>query len=103
MAQIIRGTTPTIEYTFKKVAVSDITTAIFTVKQHGEVLIERDLTTADVSEDSISWMLSQEECLTLELGRAALMVNWLTGDGTRGASNEVPVDVIQNHIPEVIT
>ena len=103
MAQIIRGTTPTIEYTFRVVSVADIATAILTIKQSGEVLIQKDLSKAEVGESSLSWKLSQAECLQLSFGGATIMLNWLLADGTRGASNETPVAMVQNHIPEVIT
>lgn len=111
MAQIIRGTTPTIEFKFKQVDAADLITAILTIKQSGTVLIEKEMDVATVipastdppTQSSISWELSQEECLTLAYGRATIMLNWLTADGTRGASNEYSVDIVQNHIPEVIT
>lgn len=103
MAQIIRGTTPTIEFTFKQIEVSKLVTAILTVKQSGHVLIEKEMDEATVGETSVSWELTQEECLLLNYGRSTIMINWLLQDGTRGASNEYPVDIVQNHIPEVIT
>lgn len=103
MAQIIRGTTPTFVFTFSKVSVADIVTAILTVKQSGEILIEKELSSATIGEKTLSWELTQEECLALNYGRSTVMINWLTQDGTRGASNEYSVDIVQNHIPEVIT
>ena len=102
MAQIIRGTTPTIEFKFKQIDVANLTTAILTIKQNGTVIIEKDKTAATIGEDSVSWELSQEECLSLNYGRSTIMINWLLQDGTRGASNEYSVDIVQNHIPEVI-
>lgn len=103
MAQIIRGTTPTIEFSFSQIDVTKLTAAILTVKQSGNVLIEKEMASATVGEASVSWELTQEECLLLNYGRATIMINWLLQDGTRGASNEYSVDIVQNHIPEVIT
>lgn len=100
--QIIRGTTPVIEYTFKRVAVSDIATAIVTIKQGTEILIEKDKSQAEVGETTISWKLTQEETLTPNNGSGSIMLNWLLEDGTRGASNNQKVEFVDNHIDEVI-
>ena len=111
MAQIIRGTTPTIEFKFKQIDAANLTTAILTIKQGGVVLIEKEMDAATVvpaSVDppvtsSISWELSQVESLSLSCGRAFIMLNWLLADGTRGASNEYSVEIVNNQISEVIT
>lgn len=103
MAQIIRGTTPTIEFTFSHISVADIATAILTIKQGGEILVEKDLTSATVGEDSLSWTLTQEECLDLKYGKSTVMINWLLASSTRGASREYIVEIINNHINEVIS
>lgn len=103
MAQIIRGTTPTITFNFKVVSVANISTAILTIKQYGTVLIEKTLAVATVGETSLSWTLSQTDCLSLTNGNATIMLNWLTADGTRGASKENVTEIIPNHIVEVIS
>ena len=59
MVTIVRGTTPTIKYTFKTVDVANIDTAYLTFKYCGNVILERDITTATTGEDSISWVLDQ--------------------------------------------
>lgn len=102
MAAIIRGTTPTIEYTFKTVNVDNIVTAYLTIMQRGVVIIEKDLSQADIGEKSLSYSLSQEETLSLAIGKASMMHNFVLGDGTRGASDEVEVDIERNHKNEVI-
>lgn len=98
---IIRGTTPTIVYTFDVVHVSDISKAVLTIKRNGEIKVERDLTTATVGVDKLSWTLTQAETLSVD-GNAAVMINWVTQDGTRGASAETPVHFTANHKDEVI-
>lgn len=103
MATIIIGTTPTITYRFKLVSVSDIVVAILTIKERGTTLIEKDLSDATVGEDTLSWTLSQEETLSIGVKSASIMLNWLTADGTRGASREEVVHGVNNHIREVIT
>ena len=102
MAQIIRGTTPTIQFTFNNVTVSNISTAILTIKQYGETKLEKDLTSATIGQKTISWDLTQTESLSLKYGVCTVMINWLLADGTRGASMEYNLEVITNHILEVI-
>lgn len=99
---IIIGTTPTIKYKFHVVDVSTITTAILTVEKNGRNIVERDLTTATVGEDFLSWDLEQEETLQIGRGGATIMLNWLTDVGKRGASAQTPVRMDDNHIREVI-
>ena len=101
-SQITRGTTPTITFNFKVVSVSNISAAILTIKQGGLIKIEKTLAAATVGNTTLSWTLSQSDCLELTNGKATIMLNWLTADGTRGASKENITEVIPNHITEVI-
>lgn len=100
MATIVRGTTPTITYTFDNVEVANITTALLTFKQDGSIVLQKALSDATVGEDSLSWTLTQAE--TLELGETEMMLNWVTTDGTRGVSRRTPIKFASNHIEEVI-
>ena len=102
MNKIIIGTTPTITYRFKVVDVSEITVAILTVKERGANIIEKTLSDATIGEDSLSWTLTQEESLSIGARTATMMLNWVTEDGTRGASEQVFVTGGDNHIREVI-
>ena len=102
MTKIIIGTTPTITYKFKVVDVSEITVAILTIKERRVNIIELSLSDATVGEDSLSWTLTQEETLRLAGKTATMMLNWKTADGTRGASEEVYIQGVSNHIREVI-
>jgi len=103
MTKIIIGTTPTITYKFKVVAVADITKAILTIKERGTTLIEKTLADATVGENTLSWTLTQEETLAIGARGASIMLNWLTTDGVRGASREEVVNGVNNHIREVMT
>lgn len=96
MAEIIKGTTPTIKFTFSNIEVADLAKAIMTVKKNGEIKIEHDLAAATVDENTISWTLSQAETLAVA-GNAEIMLNWLTDEGTRGASNATQVTFTPNH------
>ena len=104
MAEIIKGTTPTITYTFASVLVTDIDVAILTIKRDGAIKIEKQLDTAtvDAVKKTISWTLSQAETLSVA-GTAEIMLNWLTEDGTRGATKTTQVRFLPNHKEEVIT
>ena len=100
MACIIRGTTPTIKYTFRTIKTSDITVAYLTIKS-GEVTVEKDLTYAIVEDGALSWTLSQEETLSLS-GKATFRVNYKTEAGLRGASVQTLITIEDNEKAEVI-
>ena len=94
MDKIIRGTTPTLLYTFNNVNVSNITVAYLTLKTPEK--IEKDLSEATVGEKSLAWTLTQAE--TLAFGNSiSAMINWKTADGTRGASEKVNITVEDNY------
>ena len=101
MARIIRGTTPTITYTFKTVDVADLTAAYLTIKRNNYIAVEKDLSAATVDENTLSWTLTQADTLAVA-GDAYIMLNWKTNDGTRGASAETAVKFAANHKEEVI-
>ena len=98
MTAIIRGTTPTLKYTFNDVQVTNITTAYQTIKIDNEPThnIEKDLSTATVEAKAISWKLTQTE--TLSFGNNInVMLNWKMSDGTRGASEKTNILVSDNY------
>ena len=101
MAVIINGTTPTIRYCFKRVDVADIATAYLTIKSSDGTVLEKDLSTATIGDNTLSWKLSQEETLSLT-STARIMLNWVLGDGTRGASEKTTVLMDENDKDEVI-
>lgn len=100
--EIIRGTTPTITYTFKNIDVNDIMIAYLTIKQGTEILVEKTLDEAIVSESTLSWDLTQEDTLRLNVGSAEPMLNWKLDSGLRGASRKASLGIINNHKNEVI-
>lgn len=102
MTQIVIGTTPTITYKFKIVSPSDFRACILTIKCNGQILIEKTLSDAEIGTDSVSWTLSQAETLSLGTRVAKMMCNWVTADGTRGASAETVIMGVTNHKREVI-
>lgn len=101
---IIRGTTPTIEYTFSEVNTADITVAYMTIKQYERTVVERDLTTATVEEGKVSWVLTQAETLLLKKGvEAQLHLDYLLSGGTRAAGVTETVQVDPTGKNEVIS
>lgn len=102
MATIVKGTTPTLKYTFKTVNVANLTSAFLTVKQMNRVIIEKDLSSATVGEGFISWTFSQRESLQLTRGKVTARLNWKTVDGTRGVSSREVIFVEDNEKNEVI-
>ena len=102
MANIKRCTTPTIQYTFRKVAVSDIATAFFTINMDGEKVLEKDLSEAAVGENTLAWTLSQDETLRLTESWVTMQCNWVTEAGLRGASDVETVYMDINLKNEVI-
>lgn len=103
MTKIIIGTTPTITYKFSVVSVSDITSAILTIKERGTTIIEKSLADASVGEDTLSWTLTQQETLDMGAKSASIMLNWKLNDGTRGASKEEVIMGVDNHVREVMS
>lgn len=95
MNSITRGTTPTIEFTFRKVSARRISKAYFTfIQLNANLKIEKDLSSAMVSDDSISWRLTQEETLSLKAAyRASVQCRWVLSDGTVGSSDIYPVAI----------
>lgn len=102
MTKIYRGTTPTITYTFSTVDVADIAVAILTVSVNDVVVLEKDLTTATVGVNTLSWLFSQEDTLALTGRRADFMLNWLLMDGTRGVAENETAVILKNSKEEVI-
>ena len=99
---IIRGTTPTIKFTFKQIEVQDIEVAYLTIKMDNSVLIERDITSATIGDRYISWTLTQEESLSMTDGKIICQLNWKLANGTRGASDKMTILIESNEKEEVI-
>lgn len=100
---IVAGTTPTFEYTFSSIDVANIVTAIFTIKQTEETVIEKSLSDAVVSEGKLSWTLSQADTLLLSpLKTTSIYLDYVLNDGTRGAGVTAAATVLKAGKNEVI-
>lgn len=100
---IIRGTTPTIEFTFSVVSVTDLDEAVFTLEVDGVNIVERELDTATLGTASLIWTLTQTETLSLAANRVARATcTWLTSGGVRGQSKTVSYVISDTPINEVM-
>lgn len=101
--EIIRGTTPTVQFVFKDVEAAQIEVAFLIIKQKNMPVIERDISTSNTGENYISWTLTQEETLGLVEGIIAKVVcDWRTFQGLRGRSELFVANVESSGKNEVI-
>lgn len=103
MASIIRGTTPTVKFTFSKVSPSQIAAAFLLVKQDDRIVIEKTLPEATVGETSITWRLAQGDTLKLAPKKnATLTCDWRTVTGVRSKSKTIAAMVESGGKDEII-
>lgn len=93
MDELIRGTTPSYNFVDFGFDPGNITAATFIVKQAKNVIIEKELADATVSEDAVRWTLTQAETLRLDPKLPAVIYCiWKNGE-TRGESQRLTVEV----------
>jgi hypothetical protein len=63
---IMRGTTPTIRFTFSKVDVSEIEVLYVTAEQGGVILFEKTIDDATMGENYFDVHLSQDDTLAID-------------------------------------
>lgn len=103
MAQIIIGTTPTIIFNnFKSVSPAEFRVADLTIKVGGQILIERNIDTATITDTEIKWTLTQQETLSIGMRSGKIMLNWVTNSGTRGVGKTESFVGGYNHKREVL-
>lgn len=99
---IVRGTTPSIRFTFNAIQTTDITVAVLTVFQNGEVLFEKSLSDGNVGEGYIEWALTQEETLGMSPDRTVnIQCRYKLNDGSAYATQNyelTPYDVINEEV-----
>lgn len=66
--ELIRGTTPTITFTFDSIDPASIITADLTITQCGKTIVNRSQSTMTVGNTTVSWKLTQEETLAFQSG-----------------------------------
>lgn len=102
MNKIVVGTTPKIRWRFSKISVSDIVKATMTIKRYGTNVVVKDIDSAIINDDEITYSLSQSETLDIGVGTCEIMLNWVTNNGVRGASGITHIEFTKNHINEVL-
>lgn len=103
MEEIIRGTTPTIKIKFSKVNPSEITEAYLCIKQYDSNVIEKDLSSASVDGDSLSFVLSQKDTLALKKQTiASIILDYMVNGITRYSSRRMDYNVVDPGKNEVI-
>lgn len=101
--EIIRGTTPTIIFTFNEIDAADISVCYLLIKQNGETVLEKTLSDGTVIDGKLSFTLSQTETLSLTTSApASVVLDWKTTAEVRGRSNIYRFDVKQAGVDEVI-
>lgn len=93
--QVLRGTTPTIRFQYSTVDVENITEAYQTIRQLGNVTIEKKLEDARTGEDYIEWDQSQTDTLSLRTGTCEVQCKFKLLDGTVGGSNIYTIEVLK--------
>ena len=103
MTEIIRGTTPTIVFTFSDISTSEIVDARLVIRQCGNVIIEKGIDEAEFDENAIYWALTQKNTLRLKPCQNGVIVcDWLLDSELRGRSKELRFSVGEPAINEVI-
>ena len=103
MATIIRGTTPTITFTFSDFNATDIVEAVFVIKQGGNTILQMDLSEADVDESTLTWYLTQENTFLLNSALGGIIVcDWLLDNGIRGRSEVFSFAVDNPAVEEIL-
>lgn len=101
--ELIRGTTPTIIFSFDTIQAANISVAVLCVKQSKSTVIEKELSDGLVSEGKLLFTLSQEDTLKLNPSLVAkIILDWKTSAGVRGRSNIVEATVTNPGKEEVL-
>ena len=103
MAELIRGTTPTIKIAFKTIDTSAISVAYLCFKRGTATILEKSLESAIVQPGYISWTLTQQESFRLAAHQnIQVMCDWKLASGTRGRSTVLSCKIEPTGKNEVI-
>lgn len=104
---MVRGTTPTYIFTFPEdvdLSMAEAIYVTFANKQY-QTLLEKTGDDLEVSGNTVSVFLNQEETLTIQRTEVYIQINWTYNDGgiTKRACSEILKDSVgRNLINEVI-
>lgn len=100
--ELIRLTTPTIQFTFKDIDTAQIEKAYLVIKNR-QAIIEKAMDEATVTQGMLEWKLTQQESQRLKVGeKVKIYCDWLLKDGTRGRSKTAEYMVADTGKNEVI-
>lgn len=86
--EIIRGTTPTLIFTFNEIEPEDISICYLLIKQKENAIIEKTLQDSVIFNGGLSFTLTQSDTLSLSTAvPAKVVLDWKTTGGVRGRSN----------------
>lgn len=100
--EIARWTTPTITYKPSQVEMADITDIKMTIRQNGQVVLEKGMEAAQIDENGFAWLLSQEETgLLTQTLLLTVQVDYKTEGGLRYTTVPKTFNVVGSAINEV--
>lgn len=102
--KIRQGTTPSISISLPYgVSSTDIVSAAVTIKQDGQIKIERDLPDIEFTENYAEIKLTQQETLSLNCNsRASIQAAWTTDDDNCYRSQSYDITIDRADKPEVV-
>lgn len=103
MAEIARLTTPAFTYKPSMVPISEVAKIFFVLWQDDNILVQKDITQATVSENGFTWILSQVETQALISRKQAFgKIDYLTTGGLRYTTRTKVYEITESAINEVI-
>lgn len=103
MEKIYNYTTPTIIFNnFQLITPAEITVAYLTIKQDGQIILEKNMSELTIGESSISYTMTQEESAVLGTEKAKAQLTWVTAGGLRGVSETLEAIGVAVQKSEVI-
>lgn len=107
MSDLFRWTTPSFDIEFDDdLDVADVTEAVLAIKQWGNTIVEKDITTAtiDTENNIITWTLTQSETgLITKAKKCEVQCDCLLANGMRTTTEPVTYSVQDSAKNEVIT
>lgn len=96
MNHLIRGTTPSLKFTYSDIDIGSINVAYLTIRQLGSNIIEKELSEATVGSDYLLWKLTQEETLLIRANtKLEVQCRLKLNDDTAIASKVYELDAIK--------
>ena len=104
MSRILKGTTPTLTFKLKGALPSDFADFVITIRQRGNVVVQKKKADCTCYEDTVQAQLTQEETRSFRNGIAVVQIRGITPGGSVHASDVLEFDaeaVLDDEILEV--